>query len=559
MRQTAIERTGSIRKVCFSRINTEERTQGAQAGVSLGGSHFAREVLIYASILLQIGVLSAAPVGDGLARQTASSYIGRNYAPSSIAKAARRLAAPAALTAGACRPLNGADGPLGFVVELEPSGFVVVRADDELPPIKLHSATGSYGALPAGFRAVIEAELGGEVAELAGMRSARRAPEPRHRLAWQALAQTAAPDARESLSLTPAVEMASASVPLLTTAWDQNVPYNSSAPAVSGGSAGHALAGCGPVAMAQIVRYFEEPAAPVIDFSYTDSYGSCTGTHRISDVGGLDAYDWSNMPSTLTTASTPAQKQAVGRLLYHCGVAMEANYEATATSVISQLTTARAFREVFGYTCEEYQFRSGSSASAWFEKVQNDLDESHPVYYTMVSALGGHALVCDGYRNSNEIHLNFGISGYGDAWYNMDSVYFHNYTWSQHAAVFGITPYAPSGTNLLTVVNGAGGGVYAFGTRVEVSAEPPPEGYLFDRWTMTPKDAELGPDFVPTQSVTVLVMPMHKLTLTAVNRAQNVLPVFTKCVPVMNRSAVSEGASITLSACLLYTSPSSRD
>jgi hypothetical protein len=83
---------------------------------------------------------------------------------------------------------------------------------------------------------------------------------------------------------------------------------------------------------------------------------------------------------------------------------------------------------------------------------------------------------------------------------------------------------------------------------VEVSADPPPAGYLFDRWTMTPKDAELGPDFVPTQSVTVLIMPKLKVTLTAVYRAQNVLPVITKRVPVMNPAAVSEGASVAFSA-----------
>ena len=54
--------------------------------------------------------------------------------------------------------------------------------------------------------------------------------------------------------------------------------------------------------------------------------------------------------------------------------------------------------------------------------------------------VNGHAVVCDGYQNGNEIHLNLGWSGSGNAWYNMDSVAHGGYTWTIHGAVFGITP-----------------------------------------------------------------------------------------------------------------------
>ena len=209
----------------YSRPHAGECVPDAKAVRFSWFSHLKKSALICASVLLQAGTLCAAPVGDIQARLTASTYVGRNYAPSSIAKAAQRLAAPAGLTPGECRPITGAQGTIGFVVGLAPSGFVVVRADDDLPPIKLHSSAGAYEDLPPGFRAVIEAELAGEVSDLAELRSSRGEPDSRFHAAWQALAQTAAPFVG-TLSLAPAVETAVAGTTLLTTTWAQTSPYN---------------------------------------------------------------------------------------------------------------------------------------------------------------------------------------------------------------------------------------------------------------------------------------------------------------------------------------------
>jgi len=498
-------------------------------------------------VWLLAGGLRAASVGEAQACLVASAYVKQNYAPSSIAQTAQRLAAPAQLVVSACRRLGGATSTVGYVVDLTPSGFVVVRADDELPPVKLHSAAGSYESLPGGFRAVLADELAGELAELAEMRHAKCSPPARFRSSWQS-ATSAAVSFGETYSLATAqlTEEKSAGNPLLITTWDQVSPYNLYEPLASGGSGGHASVGCGPVAMGQILRYFKQPAAPRTDYTYTDSVGSCTGTHRISDVGGLDNYDWANMSTVLTSSSSASEKQAVGRLLYHCGVAMDANLEAESSSVISQLSAARMLREVFGYTCDDYELRSGFTTDAWFAKIQSDIDAKHPVYYTMQSAAAGHALVCDGYRNGNEIHLNFGFSGYGDAWYNIDSVVFIGYVWSQHGAVFGITPDPTAVTHALTVVGGSGGGAYLGGTAVPLSADSPTDGYGFKRWTVKPVDTDLGDEFVATQAVTSVVMPNHQATLTAEYKALGLPPRFTKRSPATDALAVNEGASVTL-------------
>jgi hypothetical protein len=494
--------------------------------------------LISASLLLLALSAWADPVESGQAKTVAAAYVARNYAPSVLAKAVCRLAAPSTLTVAACRPLKGAGGVIGYVAELAPSGFVVVRADSDLPPLKLHAPTGMYEGLPVGFRAVVEAELAGELADLDGLRKAHHATDSRHRDEWQALTQTAALDSLDlSLAATGLFSEAAAATILLTTAWDQVRPYNYYAPAASGGTDGKASIGCGPVAMAQILRYHKKPARPVSDFSYTDEQGSCVGTHALSDAGGLGDYDWAHMPASMTDASPLVERQAVGRLTYHCAVAMEADFEGANTSVISFFTAARMLRTTFGYTCEELQSRADFSGSVWFARIQADVDASRPIYYTMVSTLGGHATVCDGYRNGSEIHLNFGLSGYGDAWYNIDSVVFPNYKWSWHEAVFGIAPDNTPVPNTLTVVAGTGAGQYLAGAEVLVAADAAAEGYRFSKWSVTPAETELGEAFAATQTVTTIVMPNYSATLTAVFKPLNVNPasqtITFKALPTM--------------------------
>ncbi|MCA1808849.1 MAG: SUMF1/EgtB/PvdO family nonheme iron enzyme [Lentisphaerae bacterium] len=67
----------------------------------------------------------------------------------------------------------------------------------------------------------------------------------------------------------------------------------------------------------------------------------------------------------------------------------------------------------------------------------------------------------------------------------------------------------------LTVVSGTGGGEYAEGTAVAVTADEPPAGQAFSHWTVDPSEADLGVSFDPMLSSTTATMPAHPVTLTA--------------------------------------------
>lgn len=95
----------------------------------------------------------------------------------------------------------------------------------------------------------------------------------------------------------------------------------------------------------------------------------------------------------------------------------------------------------------------------------------------------------------------------------------------------------------LTLNNGAGGGSYPAGSRVDIFAFPPPPGQVFDRWTGDV--AALGAGAIaPLLARTVVTLPATPVTLTATYKAA---PVWTPTIVTsFNPIAVASPAGTTL-------------
>jgi alpha-tubulin suppressor-like RCC1 family protein len=378
-------------------------------------------------------------------KSAASAFIASRYP--AAGPAAGNAPGTSRLRLGAVEAVTEQGGTVGYVANLDSAGYVLMRADDRLPPIKMYSDNGTFAGLPPEFLKVIRFELAGELKALSNADAKRIPVVPQFAGKWAALLSPT-----DHLNEVRALASPAPSTVLLATTWDQNDPYNWYAPTAAGGPGGRAWAGCGATAMAQILRYHSEPVRPPQNHTYTDSLGYCTGTHSFSDVGMGD-YNWGYMPSYVLTTSPSEQKQEVGRLLYHCGVALDSNFEADVTTgsfpqppiAFSYLGYTSGPPEMYG-TAPGY---SGSfTRSQWYAKVAADIDAYKPIFYAMTYPSGGHAVVCDGYRNSSEIHLNFGWAnqggGFCNAWYNIDNVSVGSESWTLHIAVFGITPPSAS-------------------------------------------------------------------------------------------------------------------
>ncbi len=326
---------------------------------------------------------------------------------------------------------------IGFVAELKPTGFVLMRADTLCPPTKLYYDKGKFSDLPPDFIEVIKWELKQELQYLSEATTKKKSLNFQFETDWSALINPMVQD--NALSQYSGADTITG--PLLSLTWNQNSPYNYYAPAAAGGPGGRAYAGCVATAMSQIMRHHKSPTAIAGDYTYTDNSGNCQGTHSVSDAG-LGDYQWSDMPNSINDAGPTSQKQAVGQLIYHAGVTMNMNFEATGSGAFSENVPA-ALRTYFGYSSGNLKYRSNYSDSEWYTRLYTDINNSRPVYYAFRNDLNqGHAVVCDGTRNDNEIHINFGWSGSANAWYNMNSVGDWNYT---HRAIFEIYPSGGGG------------------------------------------------------------------------------------------------------------------
>lgn len=398
--------------------------------------HFLSSLVL--CVLLWAMLAGGVPITPDQAGNAATNFIVKYYPPPP--NAVVRTVTPFGMSHLAIQQVEAwtvSGHTIGFIADLSPSGYVLLGADDEVPPVKLHSDEGAFAQLPPGFARVIQLELTEDLSTLAAMKMAQTPVNPAYHRQWQALLDPKAfPSEQKGLG------PAGPNNILLTTSWNQNDPYNYYCPPGTLGPGGRAWAGCTACAVAQILRYCQEPDAVAQDHVYTDGKGFCTGTHSISDAG-MGAYSWTNMPNAINTSSPLAQKQAIGQLMYHAGVALESNYETNGTSAHPG-DVPGVFSDFFTYACGGLEDKSSFTGPQWHAKIAGDIDAYRPIFYAMYEWDGGetngHAVVCDGYRSTNELHLNLGWSGSGNAWYNQDSVSTNGYTWVIFRAVFGITP-----------------------------------------------------------------------------------------------------------------------
>ena len=223
--------------------------------------------------------------------------------------------------------------------------------------------------------------------------------------------------------------------PLLITTWDQGQYYNALCPEDPNGPDGHALTGCVATAMAQVVKYWGNPAKGRGQHSYNSNYGGLAVDFENS------ALDFANMPSELTASSTPAEVNAVAKLMYQCGVAANMEYGPSESSAFDADARA-ALINYFRFSPNlSYAEKASFTSDQWNDLLRENLAANHPVIYSGQSGSGGHTFVCDGYDTNGYYHFNFGWSGAFDGWYLTSAIDVNltGYNSSQSALV-GIVP-----------------------------------------------------------------------------------------------------------------------
>jgi hypothetical protein len=295
--------------------------------------------------------------------------------------------------------------PVYYVFTMTPSGFVMVSADDALPPVMGYSLDEAFSAedQPANVRYWMNQYAG--AVQLA--REQNLAADPDIRFQWQKyLADDFVPS--------PAREGWGQLGPLLTTSWDQDWPFNFYCPEDPAGPGGHALAGCMATACAQIGYYYRWP---------DHGRGSHCYTHP---VYGEQCADFENTWYRFNemTDAPAALNNAIAEYQYHFAVSFDMDFGPYG-SIPGSLDSMHYFMKFLPW---DGFWRENYSDSAWIYLLKGVLDEKKPIYYMGDPASGaGHAFVCDGYQDSAYFHFNLGWGGTSNGYYYIDNLAGFNY------------------------------------------------------------------------------------------------------------------------------------
>lgn len=322
-------------------------------------------------------------------RQAAMLGIEMDAEVAASAKAAPRMSVSSAVSPSATCYYVFANG--------EDKGFTIVSGDDRMPEVVGYSAQGTYDPdhLPANYvgfmkayQETVEALLKGDAQVSGGLAEARQ---------WRA-----------ERAGTAAV------APLLGgIKWNQMAPYNNMCPSYNGTN--RAVTGCVATAMAQVMMYYQYPKElkATIKAYTAKSYGI-----QIPEISSGATYDWDNMlPDYSKSDYNSAQADAVAKLMYHCGAAVEMNYGPSSGANVTPIILAT----YFGYDADLMQdlTRTVFTLQQWMTLIDNELKAKRPILYSGQASDGGHEFVCDGSDGNGLYHINWGWGGYQDGYFDL--------------------------------------------------------------------------------------------------------------------------------------------
>lgn len=199
--------------------------------------------------------------------------------------------------------------------------------------------------------------------------------------------------------------------PLLTTKWGQHNPFNDYCPKIG---EENTLVGCVAVAMGQVMNYYKYP----LQGSGEESYFWLGGFEFLSADFGNTTYRWDLMPDIVSYRTTDESINAVAKLLHHCGVAVNMEYDTDGSSAKTR-DVEEALEEYFKYDERAKFIERYSSNYRWKQLLKHELACFRPVVYRGRTEDSGHAFVIDGYDSNDFFHINFGWRGAMDGYYDL--------------------------------------------------------------------------------------------------------------------------------------------
>ncbi len=323
------------------------------------------------------------------------------------------------------------DKKIGYVFHLYPQGFILIPANDNLPPIKAYSFKNNFDE-DSFFANFLKREIYNLL-----YNNFDKIDYAANEKLWN--------DLLENNNFAEIIQKG----PLLKTTWNQAPFYNEKYPTVCSGSddnvtIAHYYAGCVIIATGQIMKYYKWPIKGRGAHSYEEA---STGIR--SAIFSDRNYNWDIMPDSLPASldnfTDNESIDELSLLLSDLSIALEAKLTEDGTSAYL-FTASDILYKYFKYKPSHYIFRRNYGSDAqWFEVFKNEIDNGRPALLGLSpcsNASVGHAVVVDGYKIDGDLkllHINMGFGGDYDGWYAVNNILSY-LDQIQQDAVIGIEP-----------------------------------------------------------------------------------------------------------------------
>ena len=313
-------------------------------------------------------------------------------------------------------------------------GFVFISADLRSEPILAYSPTNAFSAIGSEISAGLAVQMEEYIDHIDEIRASNTALTSDIVKLWQQASSSAIVDftglkiveVNNNIINYKSNTTSATWGPLVQTQWGQGCGYNNAAPHKSCSNCNsRALVGCVATATGQIMRYWQHPSN----------------------------YNWSNMP----TGNQP--NNSIANLLRDIGDEVNMDYGCSASG--AQTNDARkALENDFDYSTDAtYKDYSMSS-------VKSNIQNNRPVivracrtrtkkkflFVSWYVYSNCHAWVCDGVQtvgSSTLLHMNWGWSGSGDAWFTSWNVNGRNYQYKKK----NVNKHSPIDSTINTYIN----------------------------------------------------------------------------------------------------------
>ncbi len=306
---------------------------------------------------------------------------------------------------------------LAFVVNLKPKGFVIVSASKNIYPIIAYSYENDFNFNQSHSNILlnlIKNDLGCLYKSVQKKTKENNKFIENNQKEWNKLLNS------KSTKSTIVAQYG----PSIPSVWGGVNCYDQNGNIIYVGNyftPNHYSPGCVATSLSQILFRYQWPVHGIGSHTDNDNSGSSQGSYY-ANFGNM-YYDWHNMLNQYQhKSSTDQQRRACGRLQYHCGVALDMDYENNgSTSNVNK--SPNALSSYFRYI-GHYETTSWSS---FWSRLDENLQDSMPVQLAIKDASNnaGHAIATDGYRlmdnGDKYYHLNMGFWGSCNAWYRIRS------------------------------------------------------------------------------------------------------------------------------------------